>query len=62
MSATGSVRKGWSRPELLVLVRSSSEEQVLTPCKGVNPVGPATSYVYCLVPTCGANCNTRGAS
>jgi hypothetical protein len=63
MGETGSRRTGWSRPELRVLVRGCPEEQVLSSCKGINPIfGPQTSYVYRLVPTCGVNCNVRGAS
>jgi hypothetical protein len=63
MGETRPRRTGWSRPELHVLVRGCPEERVLSSCKGANPIiGPQTSYVYCLVPTCGANCNARGAS
>ncbi len=40
-------RRAWSRPELIVLVRSGPEEAVLTVCKTTGLSGPTHSWVVC---------------
>jgi hypothetical protein len=37
------MKKSWTKPELIVLVRSKPEEATLAACKGLTPVGPAGS-------------------
>jgi len=53
------MKKQWKRPELVVLGRSRSEENVLAFCKtGGNPSGgPSGSHQYCTTDvdtTCGS--------
>ncbi len=40
-------RRAWSKPELIVLVRSGPEEAVLSVCKLVGGSGPAYSTQSC---------------
>jgi hypothetical protein len=48
-------RKAWSRPELIVIVRSGPQEAVLAGCKSnsVSGPGPGTEYDYCTTNVCG---------
>ena len=41
-------RRAWSRPELIVLVRSKPEEAVLETCKGGSFGGPTALVVACV--------------
>ena len=42
-------RRAWSKPELIVLVRSGPEEAVLLTCKGQVAVsGPTDYHGFCL--------------
>jgi len=54
-------RRAWSRPELIVLVRSEPEEAVLDGCKYTNPSsGPGSYEAKCKTwsgATCGTFCN-----
>lgn len=51
-------KKSWSKPELLVLVRSNPEETVLASCKT-----PSTPVSITQKPTCSANaCKTNTSS
>ena len=60
-----STRRAWSRPELIVLVRSKAEEAVLTSCKNLEaPVGdPAFGDGSCGLESneCGP-CSENGGS
>ena len=40
-------RRAWSRPELIVLVRSKPEEAVLNVCTAYLGTGDAGSFEYC---------------
>ncbi len=57
-------RRAWSKPELIVLVRSGPEEAVLAACKW-NSGGPGEggSHINCALnqPECGP-CTVRSAS
>jgi len=57
--------KAWSRPELIVIVRSKPEESVLVACKegvGTAGVGGAGNwFAYCLMSGCGG-CDAPGLS
>jgi len=53
-SATGR----WEKPELVILVRSHAEENVLAACKTATKAGGATATKSCA----GAGCNTNGTS
>jgi len=46
MSTKGK-RKRWSKPELLVVVRSRPEENVLSPCKAEGMTKPGLFPVAC---------------
>ena len=55
-----STKRGWRRPELIVLVRSGPEEAVLTACKRNGVVGPGPYRDWCVgldgfCQACGAN-------
>jgi hypothetical protein len=50
---TGSEKRSWQRPELVVLTRSRPEETVLAACKGALTQGPATVH--------GNSCSIKGA-
>ena len=62
--------KKWHKPELIVLVRSNSEELVLTHCKtesGGSSSLAQDTYHGCsnintpdTSPSCGTNCQSRG--
>jgi len=43
-----STRRAWSRPELIVLMRTGREEAVLTACKHDLTGGPATGNSSCV--------------
>ncbi len=54
-------KKMWVKPELVVLVRQTPGEVVLSFCKGI-AVGPTVGAVNCIgVPSC-IPCSTTGAS
>jgi hypothetical protein len=40
-------KKQWTKPELIVLVRSNPEEAVLGACKGGDWGGPLNEYALC---------------
>ena len=42
-----STRRAWSRPELIVIVRSGPEEAVLSVCKTEAAVGPVYDWGVC---------------
>lgn len=39
--------KSWTKPELIVLVRGSTEERVLSACKYDKPTGPYPYFGIC---------------
>ena len=53
-------RRAWSRPELIVIVRSGPEESVLAVCKVVATGGPGASVSACQ--TGGDQCLADSAS
>jgi len=57
-------RRAWSKPELIVLVRSGPEEDVLTMCKGDYLTGPNSYGGACTQdPGCAyPRCETFGPS
>jgi len=60
-------RRAWSRPELIVLVRSGPEEAVLTICKVAVPLvglGPTWANQSCYVngPSCVKGCDEQTVS
>ena len=59
-------KKIWVMPELIVLVRSKPEEEVLAMCKSGGPLGPgagpSTNNNNCTIPGCGANCSAQSVS
>ena len=54
-----STRRAWSRPELIVLVRTRPEEAVLSTCKDVNTGGPQTGQSNC---SGASQCNAQDVS
>jgi len=48
-------RRAWSRPELIVIVRSGPEEAVLAVCKTIGTMGTGYTHAVCSVD--GARCN-----
>jgi hypothetical protein len=51
-------KKEWTKPELIVLVRSTPEEAVLLACKGTGaPVGNAATQSQCWWASCTYECN-----
>jgi hypothetical protein len=60
------VKKEWTKPELIVLVRSKPEEGVLSACKNYQGVpangGPASANGGCTVITCARACDAPSAS
>ncbi len=58
------VKKAWSKPELIVIVRSSPEEVVLGSCKytaGSGYSGPTDQRTVCYNGPC-VSCSTQGSS
>jgi hypothetical protein len=53
--------KSWKRPELVILVRGSSEEYVLQSCKGDNAAGPGTHNFACSSIPAGLGCGLCNA-
>ena len=53
--------KEWTKPELIVLVRSKPEEAVLTSCKGVNAAG-GDQYAASCLRLCQNTCQVLTAS
>jgi hypothetical protein len=41
------MKKAWEKPQLIVLVRSTPEEAVLTGCKNANVSGPGVGAQNC---------------
>jgi len=60
------VKKEWTEPELIVLMRSGPEEAVLTACKQYNNSlrnGPTSTYNWCATTVpCFPGCNANAAS
>ena len=57
-------KKQWTKPELIVLVRSKPEEAVLYACKALNGEGPTVTNYRCtddVGDACG-DCGDRVAS
>jgi hypothetical protein len=42
------MRKPWSKPKLVVLIRGKPEETVMQTCKGAGLTGPGTDNVECV--------------
>jgi hypothetical protein len=59
-------KKQWTKPELIVLVRSKPEEAVLAACKGSGGLSNMTSENNCRTSTppiyCNGDCNVIGVS
>ncbi len=62
------MKKQWSKPELVVLVRSQKEERILETCKTGTAewhAGPEANHVYCNYNPpyeCGDACSSQVAS
>ena len=55
------VKKEWTKPELIVLVRNKPEEAVLTACKFASG-GPDSSQFDCILGGCRAYCTSHTPS
>ena len=52
------LKKSWEAPELIVLVRSKSEEGVLFSCKDGTKAGPQTDFATCdVIGDCSGSCS-----
>lgn len=56
------IKVDWTTPKLTILVRSKSEELVLTYCKGGSTDGASMQYGICQVSNCEFACNTINTS
>ena len=56
-------QKKWQKPELVVLVRTTPDEVVLTACKGNNvATNPAVNFTLCSLAGCDSPCSALAAS
>jgi hypothetical protein len=54
------MKKEWKKPQMIVVMRGSREENVLTVCKWDNTSGPVFDNNYCMigVPSGCTTCNS----
>ena len=56
-------KKKWQKPELVIMVRTTPDEVVLTVCKGNNSAqSPAVNFSLCSLAGCDSPCSALAAS